>query len=425
MTIGTLGRLAIMAGAALAAAPLARGENWPAFRGPAGQGISGEKNLPLKWDKNQNLLWSTAIDGVSWSTPIVWGDRVFLTTATDEGKSCRMLALDAASGKIVWDREVFKQVPRKKETRNSYATPTPVTDGKLVYAVFSDGGFAALDFSGKVAWTNRDYPFYSQHGLGASPVLAGGLLIMTMDASSEGDDKLIGWQKPWDKSFVVALDAETGKQRWKTMRGITRISHGTPTLWNGADGKPQLVTEAGDVVQGFDVATGTKLWTSAVAGEGKVPSTVVGDGLVFTAGGYRGRDSVKAFRLGGSGDLAETALAWEQKKVNPKVPSLLFIKPWLFAIQDNGMASCQKADTGEVVWQERVGGGFSASPVAAEGRVYLLDNNGDTTVIEAGPAFKVLARNPLGEPTQASMAVSDGRLFIRTEKNLHCVGAKR
>jgi outer membrane protein assembly factor BamB len=336
-----------------------------------------------------------------------------------------MLALDAASGKVVWDREVFRQVPRKKETRNSYATPTPVTDGKRVYAVFSDGGFAALDFSGKVAWTNRDYPFYSQHGLGASPVLAGGQLIMTMDASSEGDDKLIGWQKPWDKSFVVALDAETGKQRWKTMRGITRISHGTPTLWNGADGKPQLVTEAGDVVQGFDVATGAKLWTSAVAGEGKVPSTVVGDGLVFTAGGYRGRDSVKAFRLGGSGELAETALAWEQKKVNPKVPSLLYIKPWLFAIQDNGIASCQKADTGEVLWQERVGGGFSASPVAAEGRVYLLDNNGDTTVIEAGPAFKVLAKNPLGEPTQASMAVSDGRIFIRTEKNLYCVGAKR
>ena len=414
-------RFVLLAGF-LAFLPSARAENWPEFRGPGRQGISGEKNLPIKWGKSENIAWSSAVPGVSWSTPIVWDNRVFLTTATDEGQSCRVLALDAATGKTVWDREVFRQVPRKKETRNSYSTPTPVTDGKRVYAVFSDGGFAALDFAGNIAWTNRDYPFYSQHGLGASPVLSGGLLIMTMDASSEGEDKLIGWQKPWDKSFVLALDAATGKQRWKTMRGVTRISHGTPTIWNGPDGKPQVVTEAGDVVQGFDRDTGVKLWTSAVAGEGKVPSTVVGEGLVFTAGGYRGRESVKAFRLGGAGELAETALAWEQKKVNPKVPSLVHIKPWLFAIQDNGMASCQKAETGEVVWQERVGGGFSASPVAADGRIYLLDNNGDTTVIEAGPAYKVLAKNTLGEPTQASMAVSNGRIFIRTEKTLWCVG---
>ena len=414
-------RFVLLAGF-LAVLPSARAENWPEFRGPGRQGISGEKNLPIKWGKSENIAWSSAVPGVSWSTPIVWDNRVFLTTATDEGQSCRVLALDAATGKTVWDREVFRQVPRKKETRNSYSTPTPVTDGKRVYAVFSDGGFAALDFAGNIAWTNRDYPFYSQHGLGASPVLSGGLLIMTMDASSEGEDKLIGWQKPWDKSFVLALDAATGKQRWKTMRGVTRISHGTPTIWNGPDGKPQVVTEAGDVVQGFDRDTGAKLWTSAVAGEGKVPSTVVGEGLVFTAGGYRGRESVKAFRLGGAGELAETALAWEQKKVNPKVPSLVHIKPWLFAIQDNGMASCQKAETGEVVWQERVGGGFSASPVAADGRIYLLDNNGDTTVIDAGPAYKVLAKNTLGEPTQASMAVSNGRIFIRTEKTLWCVG---
>lgn len=404
--------------------PPGRAENWPEFRGPGRQGVSGEKNLPIKWGKSENIAWSSAIPGVSWSTPIVWENRVFLTTATDEGRSCRVLALDAATGKTLWDREVFRQVPRKKETRNSYSTPTPVTDGKRVYAAFSDGSFVALDFAGNIAWTNRDYPFYSQHGLGASPVLSGGLFIMTMDASSEGEDKLVGWQKPWDKSFMVALDAETGKQRWKTMRGTTRISHGTPTLWNGPDGKPQVVTEAGDVVQGFDRDTGAKLWTSAVAGEGKVPSTVAGDGLVFTAGGFRGRESVKAFRLGGSGELGETALAWEQKKVNPKVPSLVHIKPWLFAIQDNGIASCQKADTGEVVWQERVGGGFSASPVAADGRIYLLDNNGDTTVIEAGPVYKVLAKNPLGEPTQASMAVANGRLYIRTEKTLWCVGSR-
>ena len=401
---------------------MARAENWPEFRGPTRQGLSSEKDLPLTWSATDNVLWKTTVPGVSWSTPIVWDNRVFLTTATDEGQSCRIVAIDARTGAVVWNKEVIRQVPRKKETRNSYATPTPVTDGERVYACFSDGSFVAVNFNGDIVWTNRDYPFYSQHGLGASPVLSGGLLIMTMDASSEGEDKLIGWQKPWDKSFVVALDIKTGKQRWKTMRGVSRISHGTPTIWTGPNGKPQIVSEAGDVVQGFDRDTGERLWTSDVAGEGKVPSTVVADGLVFTSGGYRGRDSIKAFRLGGQGDLKETNLVWEQKKGINKVPSLIHIKSHVFAVQDTGMASCFKADSGDIVWQERLNGNFSASPVAADGRLYFLDSNGNTTIIEAGPAFKVLAKNPLGEPVQASMAISNGRIYIRTEKHLYCMG---
>jgi outer membrane protein assembly factor BamB len=398
-----------------------RAENWPEFRGPDRQGHSAEKNLPLKWSQRENIRWKAAIPGDSWSTPIIWADRVFLTTATDKGESCRVVSLDSGTGKVLWDREVFRQKPRKKETRNSYATPSPVTDGERVYAVYSDGSFAAVNFDGSVVWTNRDHPFYSQHGLGASPILTGGLIIMTMDASSEGEDKLIGWQKPWDKSYVLALDAKTGKERWKTMRGVTRISHGTPTLWTGPDGRVQVVSEAGDVVQGFDRDTGEKLWTSAVEGEGKVPSTLVADGMVFTAGGFRGRESIKAFRLGEKGDLKEKNLVWEQKKGNPKVPSMVYVKPYLFTVNDTGFATCLKADTGEVVWNERVSGGFSASPVHADGKLYLLDNNGDTTVIEAGPQFKVLAKNPLSEPTQASMAVAGGRFFIRTEKHLYCV----
>jgi len=398
-----------------------RAENWPEFRGPDRQGHSAEKNLPLKWSQRENIRWKAAIPGDSWSTPIIWADRVFLTTATDKGESCRVVSLDSGTGKVLWDREVFRQKPRKKETRNSYATPSPVTDGERVYAVYSDGSFAAVNFDGSVVWTNRDHPFYSQHGLGASPILTGGLIIMTMDASSEGEDKLIGWQKPWDKSYVLALDAKTGKERWKTMRGVTRISHGTPTLWTGPDGRVQVVSEAGDVVQGFDRETGEKLWTSAVEGEGKVPSTLVADGMVFTAGGFRGRESIKAFRLGEKGDLKEKNLVWEQKKGNPKVPSMVYVKPYLFTVNDTGFATCLKADTGEVVWNERVSGGFSASPVHADGKLYLLDNNGDTTVIEAGPQFKVLAKNPLSEPTQASMAVAGGRFFIRTEKHLYCV----
>jgi outer membrane protein assembly factor BamB len=249
------------------------------------------------------------------------------------------------------------------------------------------------------------------------------MLIMARDGSSEGEDKGLGWHKPWDQAFVLALDTRSGKERWKTPRGSSRISHCVPTLWEH-DGKVEIVSEAGDVVQGFDAETGERLWSSEVIGEGKVPSTVIGEGLVFTAGGWGGKESIKAFRLGGKGDLKETQLVWQQKKGMPNVPSLLYCKPYLFAITDNGLASCLKAATGEIVWQERLGGNFSASSVFAEGRVYFLGDNGETTVVEAGPEFKVLARNPLGEKVQASMAVSQGQFFIRTERNLVCIGLK-
>ncbi len=404
-------------------ASLVSAENWPCFRGPSGQGVSAEKNLPLTWSATENIAWKTPIPGESWSSPIVWGDRVFVTTATEKGASCRVLCLNRATGEILWNKEVFRQVPGHKGDRNTYATPTPATDGERVYACFGDGSFAALDFAGIVVWTNRDYRFYSQHGLGSSLVLHRGLLIMARDGSGEGADKDLGWQKPWDQAYVLALDAATGRERWKGRRGLSRISHGTPALWEH-EGRLQVVSEAGDVVQGFDFATGERLWSSKAIGEGKAPSTVIGGGLVFTAGGWGGRESIKAFRLGGRGDLQETNLVWEHRRGMPKVPSMLYVAPHLFAITDGGIATCLKAATGEMVWQERVGGNHSASPVSAEGQIYLLGDSGETTVIEAGPVFKVLARNPLGEKAQASIACSQGRLFLRTEKHVFCIGGK-
>jgi outer membrane protein assembly factor BamB len=384
--------------------------------------MSSETGLPARWSATEQVAWKTPIPGESWSSPIVWGDRVFVTTATEGGSSCRVLSLDRKTGSLLWNKEVFQQVPRHKGERNTDATPTAATDGDRVYACFGDGSFAALNFAGELTWTNRDYPFYSQHGLATSPILHRGLLIMARDGSNEGEDKGLGWQKPWDQAFIVALDVQTGKERWKARRGPSRIAHGVPTLWEH-DGKVEIVSEAGDVVQGFDAQTGERLWSNEVIGEGKVPSTVIGEGLVFTAGGWGGKETIKAFRLGGQGDLKETRLVWEQKKGMPKVPSLLYWKPYLFAITDNGLATCLKAATGEIVWQERLGGNFSASPVLAEGRVYFLGDNGETIVIEAGPEFKVLAKNPLGEKVQASMAIAQGQFFIRTEKNLICIGS--
>lgn len=402
---------------------LLRAENWPQFRGPTHQGRSAETGLPIEWSATNNVAWKTPIPGESWSSPIVWNDRVFVTTATDKGQTCRVLSLEVKSGKILWDKEVFQQSPRRKESRNTYATPTPATDGKQVYVCFGDGSFAALNFSGEIVWTNRDYKFYGQHGLASSPILYHDLLIMARDGSNDGEDKKLGWQVPWDQARVLALDAKTGKERWQGKRGLSRISHAVPAIWEH-DGKAEVVSEAGDVVQGFDAQTGERLWSNEVTGEGKVPSTVLGAGLVFTAGGWGGKDSIKAFRLGGSGELKETQLVWEQKKSMPKIPSLLYVKPFLFALTDGGVASCMRAETGELIWQERIGGNFSASPVAADGRIYFLGDDGETTVIAAGPEFKVLAKNPLGEKCQASPAISRKRIFIRTAGNLYCIGSK-
>ena len=397
-------------------------ENWPQFRGPTGQGVSTETNVPLRWSATENIAWKTAIPGQSWSSPIVWADRVFLTTATDDGVSCRVLCLDRGTGGILWNNEVFKQsTTGRKEGRNTYATPTPATDGKLVFAAFFDGSFAAVNFAGEVVWTNRSYPFYSQHGLGTSPILWKGLLIQARDGSNGGDDKGLGWQKPWDQAYLLALEATTGREHWKGRRGLSRISHGVPAIWEH-DGRTEVVSEAGDVVQGFDFQTGERLWSNEVIGEGKVPSTVIGEGMVFTAGGWGGKESIKAFKLGGSGDLKETRLVWQQKKGMPKVPSMLYVNPHLYAISDAGVAACMKAATGEIIWQERFGGGFSASPVFAGGRVYFTSDVGETTVVAAGAEYKLLAQNPLGEKVQASMAVSQGQIFIRTEKSLYCIG---
>ena len=398
--------------------------NWPQFRGPDGQGHSPEKNVPTHWSTTHGIAWKTPIPGESWSSPIVHGRHVFVTTATDNGESCRVLALDRDSGRILWNTELFHQVPRRKETRNSYATPTPATDGKRVYACFGDGSFAALDYRGGILWTNREQPFYSQHGLGTALVLHEGLVIMSRDASSEGPDKKVGWQIPWEKSYVVALDARTGKERWRTGRGRSRISHGTPVLWKDPKGRPQIVTEAGDVLQGFDPKTGSLLWTSDVPGEGKVPSVVIGEGLAFCSGGWGGKEGIKAFRLGGEGALKQSNLVWEQKRGEPKVPSLLFLDGLLFAMTDTGVATCYEATTGNIVWQERIGGNFSASPVSAGGRIYFVGDNGQTVVLDASRKFRLVSKNPIGdgEEIQASPAVSQGRFFIRSKTTLWAVG---
>lgn len=399
-------------------------EDWPRFRGPNGQGISRETNLPLVWSATSNVIWKAEVPGEGWSSPIVQGDRVFVTTATEGGETCRVICLDRKTGKLLWNRSVFQQTPRRKERKNSYATPTPVTDGESVFAVFGDGSFGALTVDGMLQWTNRSFPFYSQHGLGASPILYQDLVIMPKDGSSEGEDKKVGWQKPWDKSFIVALDKKAGAVRWKTPRGMSRIAHVTPAIWVEG-GKAQLISGAGDVVQGYDPLTGERIWTAYSQGEGVVPSIVFGDGLIFTSSGFE-KSTIRAFRTGGKGDVTGTHVAWEVTKGVPTQASFVYVSPYLYSVTDGGVAMCLKGATGEMVWQERIGGNHSASPVYAEGRIYFLSEEGETVVIGAGPEFKILARNSIGEGQrcQASMAVSQKQIFIRSDKNVFCLGRK-
>lgn len=403
--------------------PRATAENWPGFRGPTGQGISSEKILPENWSKTDGVAWRVPVPGEGWSSPIVFGDQVFLTAASEEGRRCQVLAFDRTSGRPLWTTAVFEQELRRKEGKNSYATPTPVTDGERVYAVFGGGGIAAVNVDGSIAWTNVEKKFYSQHGLGASPRLVGDLLVMPFDGSSDGDNKQVGWKIPWEQAELVALDKRTGQRRWIGKRGPSRIAHVTPLLAE-SQGKSLLLSGAGDVIQGFDPRNGERLWSAYSQGEGVVPSLVLGDdGIVYSVSGFED-PTIRAVRIDGSGDVTKSHIVWEQKTGVPNQASPIYVKPHLFTVTDNGIVSCLDAKDGKILARKRIGGNFSASPIAANGKLYFLDENATCTILSADEKLQDISVNSIGEPCQASPAASQGCLFIRTAKALYCIGPK-
>ena len=406
------------------------GDDWPRFRGPGGQGHSTEKNLPWRWSPDEGVAWKTDIPGVGWSSPVVWQDRVVVTATTENGRSCRIVCLDLESGNILWNVEALRQVPKRKERKNSYATPTPALGAAGVYAVFGNGNIVAVDWDGKRRWLNDEVEFYSRHGLGASPLIVGNLLVMPYDGSNAVDkagewpknsrEERIGWQIPWDQAVVLAVDIRTGKTVWKARRGQSRIAHVTPNVVDLPDGGQQIVSAAGDVIQGFDPQNGKLVWTVYSQGEGVTPSFAIGDGLVFTASGFE-KSTVRTVRLHGEGDVTKTHIAWEQRKGVPSESSLLYLSPYLYAVTNGGVVTCYRGQTGELVWQERIGGQHCASPVYADGRIYFLSQEGESAVIKPGAEFEVLSRNKLSGYFQASMAVSQGRLLLRSDKTLYCI----
>ena len=401
-------------------------ENWAQFRGPNGQGISQEVGLPIHWSETENIAWRTAIPGESWSSPIVWGNHIFLTTATDDGANCYVIAIDRLSGRILWSTHVFTQrANQHRHDMNSYATPTPVTDGHSVFAVFADGSFVSLDFNGNINWTNRDLDWHSQHGLSASPILYDDLLILPVDQSERNPAyRRLGWHEGWDQGFVLALDKNTGEERWRTMRGISRLAHATPIILN-VNGRNQLISPAGDIVQGFDPVTGALLWSAATHGEPSVPTPVYGNGLIFVA--PTGGAPIFAIRPDGQGDVTETHIAWQTRGATPMMSSMLFVEPYLITFPADRVCVL-KAATGEIIWEDRLGiGQMNPSPIFADGRIYAISERSIMVVFELTGCpeqpLEIVATNHLNEElTRATPVVAGNRLLIRTEHYLWSIG---
>jgi outer membrane protein assembly factor BamB len=378
--------------------------DWPQFRGPTGQGSSDERGLPLTWSESKNVKWKVAIPGKGWSSPVIHGDKIWLTTATDEGKSLRAISVDRNTGAILVNVEVFRLKSLGHiSSKNSNASPTPVLEGERVYVHFGANGTACLSQSGEIIWKTRLEYDNGQHGSGGSPVLYENLVIVSCDGQ--------------DVQFVVALDKLTGKVRWKKSREGYQ-AYTTPLVVPMAAGD-QLISPGAFRAIAYDPLTGKELW-QVKYGEGfsNVPRPVYGDGLVFICTGFQ-EPSLLAVRLDGHGDVTKSHVAWTLKRGAPLTPSPLLVGGELYLINDNGIASCVDAKTGVANWQVRLGGNHSASPIYADGRIYFLSEEGESVVILPGKQFKAVAQNQLDGQTLASMAVSGGSIFIRSLTHLY------
>jgi outer membrane protein assembly factor BamB len=385
----------------------ARAEDWPQFRGPTGQGHSTEQGLPLEWSENRNIAWKTSVAGKGWSSPVVAGDRIFLTSAISDpkGTSLRLLAFEIATGREVASTEIFRlSRGDPPNLKNSHASPTPVVDGDRVYVHFGAYGTAALTTSGELVWRVR-LPYRSQHGNGGSPIVYGDLLIVSCDGS--------------DTAFVVALDKQTGRVRWKTPRRLPADqAYSTPLVIRVGD-KDQVVSVGAYRATAYEPLSGDEIWRVGYRdGFSNVPRPVYGHGLVYITTGFQ-QPSLLAVKADGAEDVTRTHIAWTLRRGIPFTPSPLLVGDELYVINDVGILSCLDAQTGEPHWQQRIGGNHSASPIFADGRIYFLNEEGVATVIAPGKSFRKLATNTLDGETLASMAVSGGSIFIRSDRHLY------
>lgn len=396
-----------------AALPAAAAVNWPGFRGPTGDGISRETGLPLTWSESDHVVWKTAITGKAWSSPVVWGDQVWVTNAPEDGKQLYAVCVDRKTGSTVHNILVFEIAePQYCIAFNSYASSTPVIEEGRIYVHFGAHGTACLDTkSGKTLWARQDLPCNHFRGPASSPILYKDLFIVAFDG--------------FDLQYVVALDKHTGKTVWRRDRNIdygsddgdVKKAYCTATVIEVA-GKPQLIYPSAGATIAYEPETGEEIWRVRHGGMNAAAKPLYGGGRVYlntAAGGFK----LFAMRPTGKGDLTATNIDWKCSQGVPTRSSQLLVGARIFMVSDAGVATCLSAQTGKPVWQQRLEGEFSASPVFADGRIYFCNQDGATFVVAAEPKFRLLATNQLDDGFMASPAIYDKALYLRTKTHLY------
>jgi len=416
--------------------------NWPQWRGPDGSGISTEKNLPAEWTPSKNIKWKTAIDGRGHSSPIVWENKIFLTTAIEgdvvpgakapthmmgdkefvhpdsvganKKHTFKVIALNRDTGKILWQSVAFEGTPYDdRHRKSSYAASTPATDGKMVFAFFGSEGLYAYDFNGKLAW-KADMGKLGTVGMGTgtSPIVFENLVIVQADEENA------------TASFIVGFDKKTGKEVWRTPRKV-QVSWSTPLLVKTAK-RAELITSGTESIISYDPATGKELWTHKGVESNAIPSPVANNETAYLVAGFPAKIAM-AIRLGGSGDVTGTpSVLWKHTKGTAYVPSPILYGDYLYLTTDRGILTCIDAKTGEIKYEGGripIPATFTASPVAFEGKILMTSEDGDTFIVKAGPKHEIIGTNSVGEPVYASPAIADGRIYIRGEKHIYAIGS--
>lgn len=413
--------LSILAFLLLASAALA-GDVWPQFRGPQGNGISDARNLPESWSEHQNVKWKTDVHGKAWSSPVVWGKQVWMTTATPDGHALYGVCLDRDSGRIVFDAKLFDIAnPQYCIPFNSYASPTPCIEEGRVYVTFGSPGTACLDtHTGNVLWQRTDFVCNHYRGAGSSPLLYKNLLFMNFDGS--------------DYQFVAALDKQTGRTVWRTERDVDfgdlepngkprgegdfRKAFSTPRIFT-LDGHDVLVSLGSKALYAYEPLTGKELWRVEDKDSFSGSDTpIFGDGMIYFASG-NGQSELLAVRPFGAGNITDSAIVWRTHKKVPTRSSVLLLDGLIYMTTDAGVVNCLDARTGEEIWHGRIDGTYSASPTYGDGKIYFCNEQGKTTVLAPGREFKVIAENVLPDGIMASPAISGSSIFIRTKTSVY------
>lgn len=399
----------------LAVLASARAENWAGWRGPQRNGVTTDSGAPLKWSPTSGVRWKVPLAGSGISNPIVW-DKVVVCTSSDgvRQQDLHVVALNRDTGRSLWHARFWGTAPTLHHgTKSSMASPSPVTDGEHVYAFFGTGDVFCLDLQGRLVWQRSlagEYgAFENRFAASSSPLLFEDSLIVQCDH--------------FGASYLLAIDKRTGENRWKTDRPGAWLSWSSPVCTKTSGPGSELLVCGSQKMDAYDPRTGQKLWTLRGLERECIPTPIVAGGMIYAVSGPNGTSF--AVRPGGRGDVTDSHVVWTSTRGNPFVPSAILVGDRYYLVDDRGIATCLDSKSGKILWRKRLGGDFSASPVAAENRVYFTNETGSTLVIQAGAErYTELSRNEIGEPVYASPAISSGRFFLRTAKHLWCLEEK-